>query len=125
MKKLLTCTFFAFAILLQSNSCKKNNCANTCEFDGCDSRRATVITATNWTGQLGYYNDLRKWAVNYHLPGTYDSTMTCIICVDIPDSLKTIGKMVVFSGDIKEGCDNPKRSFYGQGIFYINPTKLK
>ena len=125
MKKLLIPFLFVLTILLQSNSCKKNETTNACELDGCDPRRHTVATASDWSGQLGYYNDLRKWAVNYHIPGTYDSTMTCIICVDIPDSLKSIGKLVVFSGEIKEGCDNPKPTFYGQGIFYINPTKLR
>lgn len=116
------------AILLSSlvlTSCKKNREEfNTCSYDACDSRRKTVVVASNWRGQLGYYNDLRKWAVNYHLPGTYDSTMTCIICTDIPDSLKTIGTVVNFSGEIKEGCGSPSPTFYGQGIFYVNPTKL-
>lgn len=124
MKMLLTTLLFAFAILLQSNSCKKIKSTNTCELGGCDPSRKTVAIASDWSGQLGYYNDLRKWTINYHIPGSYDSIMTCIICVDIPDSLKSIGKFVAFSGNIKEGCDYPKPTFHGQGIFYINPTIL-
>ena len=122
IKSTLVVTLFTFLIL---TSCKKNRVdVNTCEYEACDSRRKTVAVASNWRGQLGYYNDLRKWAVNYHLPGTYDSTMTCIICTDIPDSLKTIGTTVSVSGEIKEGCGSPSPTFYGQGIFYVNPTKL-
>jgi hypothetical protein len=126
MKTVIKFLIVSTTILSTTVSCKKNKTdVDTCQYSSCDSRRKTIVTANDWSGQLGYYNDLRKWAVNYHLPGTYDSTMTCIICVDIPDSLKTIGKIVIFSGDIKEGCGNPTPTFYGQGIYYITPTKLK
>lgn len=106
------------------SSCKKDN-QNNCDFDACDDRLATIFTADNWSGTLGYYNDRRQWAVNYSVPNTIDSVLTCIICADIPDSLKQIGKTVVFSGKIKDGCGSPKPEFYGQGIFYIKPTMLK
>lgn len=115
----------AFIILTTTNSsCKKCKQSN-CDFDACDSRRTTILTATNWSGQLGYFTDQNKWAINYHLPNTIDSTLTCIICVDIADSLKQVGRVVIFSGDIKDGCGSPKPDLHGQGIFYINPTNLK
>lgn len=122
-----TSIFFTYcAAILDYNVMQKNqSVSNTCLYDACDSRRQTMAIATDWSGPLGYYNDIRKWAVNYHIPGTYDSTMTCIICTDIPDTLKSVGRIVVFSGDVKEGCGSPQRSFYGQGIFYITPVKLK
>lgn len=110
--------------LLLLSSCKKDK-FKSCDFDACDDRRATIFTAQNWTGTLGYYNDLRQWAVNYSVPNTIDSVLTCIICGDIPDSLKQIGTRVMFSGKIKDGCGSPKPSFYGQGVFYIKPTMLK
>ncbi len=59
------------------------------------------MTATNLSGPIGYYNDIRKWAVNVPIQNTIDGLRTCIICTDIPDSLKTIGKIVTFSGDLK------------------------
>ncbi len=111
-------------VLFFCSSCKKNH-VNTCSYDSCDPKRNTIAVATNWVGTLSYYNDLRKWAVNVHIQGTYDSTMTCIFCTDIPDRLKNVGHTIVFSGDIKEGCGNPKITFYGQGIFYVNPTNIK
>lgn len=123
-----TLSFILFNLLIiistTGSSCKKTKQTN-CDFDGCDSRRTTIVTANNWSGQLGYFNELRRWAINYHVPNTIDSTLTCIICYDIPDSLKQIGKVVIFSGDIKDGCGSPKPELHGQGIFYINPTKLQ
>lgn len=103
--------------------CKRN--LNTCELDKCDARRKTVMTATDWSGPLGYYNDLRKWAVNVPIPNTIDGLRTCIICVDIPDSLKTMGRIVTFSGELKESCNSPRPDLRGQEIYFVNPTKLR
>ncbi|KAM3091635.1 hypothetical protein ACKFKF_32785 [Phormidesmis sp. 146-12] len=111
-------------LLVLFASCKKNK-LNTCELDICDERRKTIMTATEWSGTLGYYNDIRKWAVNVSIPNTIDGLRTCIICVDIPDSLKTLGRIVTFSGNLKESCNNPKPQFFGQEIYFVNPTVLK
>jgi hypothetical protein len=83
------------------------------------------MTADNWTGTLGYYNDIRKWAVNIPIPNTTDGLRTCIICSDIPDNLKTIGRSVTISGELKESCNNPSPEIGGQEIYYINPTLIK
>lgn len=111
-------------LLILCAACKKNH-INTCNYDSCDSRRQTVAKAINWAGTLSYYNDLRKWAANVTVNGSYDSTMTCIFCSDIPDSFKLIGHKIIFNGDIKEGCGNPQNAFFGQGIFYVNPINIK
>ena len=105
-------------------SCNKSK-VNTCEYDICDSRRRTIMTATNWSGPVGYYNDLRKWAVNVPIPNTIDGLRTCIICTDFPDSLKIIGKIVTFSGDLKESCDNPKPELRGQEIYFVNAISIR
>lgn len=98
---------------------------NTCELDMCDNQRKTVMIATNWSGPLGYYNNLRKWAINVPIPNTIDGLRTCIICIDIPDSLKTMGRIVTFSGNLKESCNNPVPELRGQEIYFVNPTKLR
>ena len=110
-----------FAVLFVG--CRKK--LETCELDMCDSRRKTIFTATNWSGPLGYYNDLRKWAVNVPIPNTIDGLRTCIICIDIPDSLKTIGRIVTFSGELKESCNYPMPELRGQEIYFVKPTTLK
>lgn len=91
----------------------------------CDARRKTIMTATNWSGTLGSYNDLRKWAINVPVPNTIDGLITCIICVDIPDNLKTIGRIVTFSGELKESCNNPRPNIVGQENYFVNPTRLQ
>jgi len=120
MKNLLV---FTLAITLVAFiSCKKQDDNPT--YDVCDSRRKTVMTATNWTGYLGYYNDLRKWAVNVYIPNTTDGIRTCILCTDIPDSLKNLGQVVTFSGDLKASDGSPAPTRGGQEIYYVTPINL-
>ena len=120
MKKLT----FIILMILSLVSCKKSK-PTSCELDSCDPKRTTIYTASLWIGYLGYYNDIRKWAINYQIPNTIDGVRTCIICRDIPDSLKSIGRQVTFSGDLKESCNNPIPQLGHQEIYYINPTILK
>lgn len=120
MKK-LCCFIIIVSIVI---SCKKNK-QSSCDYDVCDENRTTVHTANLWVGYLGYYNDIRKWAVNYQIPNTTDGLRTCIICTNIPDSLKQIGRQVIFSGNLKESCNNPKPELGHQEIYYITPTILK
>ncbi|MBY0478080.1 MAG: hypothetical protein K2Q24_10570 [Chitinophagaceae bacterium] len=122
MKKIML--LLIIATITSSNSCKKVP-LNTCTLDMCDTRRKTIMNAKDWTGTLGYYNDIRKWAVNVSIPNTIDGIRTCILCIDIPDSLKTIGRFVTFSGELKESCDNPKPELRGQEIYFVKPTNLK
>ena len=115
-----------FLLILISTfcSCGKSK-IDTCLIDSCDEKRLTVMTATKWSGTLGYYNDLRKWAVNIPIPNTVDGIRTCIICIDIPDSLKLMGRIVTISGELKESCNYPFPQVGGQEIYYVNPTYLK
>ena len=119
--------FFAIASLfLIVISCKKSKIvADSCSYNSCDARRKTLMVATDWRGTLGYYNDLRKWAVNVSIPNTIDGLRTCIICTDLSDSLKVMGKSVTFSGELKESCNDPKPVFRGQEIYFVTPNKLR
>jgi len=124
MRKATAICLFIAAILTQNSSCTKDP-ADTCRYDACDPRRKTVATVTDWDGQMIYFDNLQKWAINHRIPDTYDSTATCIICGNIADSFKTAGRTVIFSGAVKEGCGSPKPATGGQGIYYISPTKLR
>ena len=119
MKKLILIQ--TITILLFTFCDKKQSC----DYEMCDPNRTTILTADNWTGNLRYYNDISKWAVNVRIPGTIDGIRTCIICTDIADSLKSIGKSVIISGELKESCGTPKPELGGQEIYFINPTKLQ
>ncbi len=121
MKILISLIISTFAFV-SIESCKK---MNSCLYDSCDPKRKTVLKATEWTGTLGYYNDIRKWAINVAIPNSIDGIRTCIICTDIPDSLKVVGSFVTFSGELKESCNNPKPELRGQEIYFVKPTTLK
>ncbi|MCB9034391.1 MAG: hypothetical protein H6553_11170 [Chitinophagales bacterium] len=121
MKKLILIQSLAFLLFA---FCDRNE-TDSCDYDMCNPNRSTILVAENWTGYLSYYNDLNKWAANIHIQGTIDGIRTCIICSDIPDSLKIIGKTVVISGELKESCDTPTPVLGGQEIYFINPTKLQ
>ena len=118
--------FLIIIVLFILISCKKSSSEiDSCSYDSCDPKRKTVLLASDWRGTLGYYNDIRKWAVNVSIPNTIDGVRTCIICSDIPDSLKVMGSFVTFSGELKESCNNPKPELRGQEIYFVNPTKIK
>ncbi len=104
-----------------ASACKKAKPS----YDVCDQRSTTVLVATNWTGTLGYYNDLRKWAINVPIPYTIDGVRTCIVCNDIPDSLKKLGKIVTFSGNLKATNGKLTPTIGGQEIYYVTPELLK
>lgn len=115
----LIAIFFSVIVLF---NCKKTK---SCEYDSCSPNRRTIYKAVNWSGPIGYYNDLRKWAANVSIPNTIDGIRTCIFCTDIPDSLKQLGKIVTFSGDLKENCENVQPNFFGQEIYFVTPTVIK
>jgi hypothetical protein len=103
-------------------SCNKTK-TTTCE--ACDEVKNTVFIATDWYGKMSYNNDLNKWAVNVHIPNTIDGLRVCILCSDIPDSLKVIGKTAIFSGDVKETCATTTPQIGGQENYSVRPSKIK
>ena len=105
-------------------SCTKSK-TNSCNLDACDQNRKTMLTISNESGRMFYYDEVKKWSVNIHTPGTIDEIKTCIICGVFPDSLKVENKLVVLSGALKESCDQPKALIGGQQIFYVKPTSLR
>ena len=119
-------SFLIITVLFILISCKKSSSEiDSCSYDSCDPKRKTVLVATDWRGTLGYYNDIRKWAVNVSIPNTIDGVRTCIICSDIPDSLKVMGNFITFSGELKESCNIPMPELRGQEIYFVQPIKFK
>lgn len=115
--------FSTFQIIILFG-CKKTK-ADSCAYDGCDSRRKTILVANNSEGYMSINNATGKWAVNLRVDGTIDGIRCCIICTNINDSLKIIGKSVIFTGEIKEGCNYPKSDVPFADIYYISPTKIQ
>lgn len=105
-------------------SCTKSK-TDSCSLGACDQNRKTLLTISNETGNMFYYDEVKSWAVNIHTPGTIDDIKTCILCGDFADSLKVKNKLVVLSGALKESCDKPAALLGGQQIFYVQPTSIK
>ena len=59
----------------------------------------------------------------FNNPG-FGLKMSCIICGDIPDSLKVMNKRVVFSGELKDACgivdQNEEKMFY-----IVTPSSIR
>jgi hypothetical protein len=103
-------------------SCNKTK-TTTC--DSCDQVKNTVFFALDWKGVMSYESDLNKWSVNVHIPNTIDGLRVCVLCSEIPDSLKVIGKQAVFSGAIKETCAKTKIQIGGQETYSVSPSKIE
>jgi hypothetical protein len=121
MKKLHIFTIILLAIF--QLQCKK---ITSCNADICSSKRITKQTASNQEGVMGIYinNNERRWMINvFNNPGS-GLKMTCIICGDIPDSLKVMTKSVVFSGELKDASgivdSNEEIKF-----FIITPSSIR
>jgi hypothetical protein len=121
-KTAMKTSFFTFIALLFM-ACKKEN--HSCKWDSCDNRRKTVITANNWQGTLAYYNDVQQWAIHVPIANTIDGLRTCFLCTTIPDSLQHNGKIVSFSGQLKESCGSPLPQLKGQEIYFVQPGWLE
>lgn len=91
----------------------------------CSNSQPVVMTANNWIGTMAFNNSIRKWAVNVPIPNTIDGLRTCLICGDLPDSLKINGKLVTVSGQLKDSNNNPKPEIGGQTIYYITEWTIK
>jgi hypothetical protein len=99
MKKYISKSIFiAFAVSNIMIACKKTKTPSGC--NPCEAAKNTVYFAIDWTGPIAYNSDLKKWVVNVRIPNTIDGQRTCIICTEIPDSLKSSGKIVIFSGEV-------------------------
>jgi hypothetical protein len=102
--------------------CKKTD---ACKEDICSANRITKKSFTNQAGIMGTFttNTESRWMINVFNGGP-GPVATCIICGDIPDSLKIMNKQVVFSGDLKDACGivDPEE----ENRFYIvRPTEIK
>ena len=75
---------------------------------------------------MGIYinNNDRRWMINvFNNPGS-GLKMTCIICGDIPDSLKVMTKRVVFSAELKDACGIADNEV-DRKFFIITPSSIR
>jgi hypothetical protein len=124
MKQCFLKTIIVVVISCILMSCNKTK-TTTSTCDSCDAVKNTVYFALDWVGQIGYNNEFKKWTVNVRIPYSLDGTSTCILCTDIPDSLKVVGKIATFSGELKETCAIVTPQIGGQEVYSIKPSKIQ
>lgn len=116
--------FTFFFLLITISSCKKYK-QNTCQFTECDSRRITKVVAEGWTGRMVYNNQINKWGIRSLVTGNVGRTRIAFICGAFNDSFKLADKQVVYSGNLKESCSNPRPATVEEEIFYLQPALLR
>lgn len=121
MKRLYLYILLLFSIC--QLQCKK---IISCSEEVCSSKRITKQTVTNQEGVMGRFtnNNENRWMINVFDDAGFGLKMTCIICGDIPDSLKVMSKKVIFSGELKDACgvvDSNEESKF----FVITPSSIR
>ena len=120
--------FIIFFLLPLMLSCD-NEMQENCIYDGCDSRRKTIKVADNIVGRVSilsqHYPDtwviISKKGIIGDGNMIYDGSDIIVIC-NLPDSIKFDGQKVVFSGKLKDSCDDFDK-WVGE-IYYCIPTYI-
>lgn len=113
-----------FVIVILFSSCEKYK-QNTCLLDVCDGRRFTKVTADNTNGIMVYNNVIDRWGIVSIVIGNVGRKRTSYICGPLNDTFKVADKKVIYSGYLKESCDNPKPPTPDEDVFYIQPTMIR
>jgi len=121
MKTAIICCICT-ALLCVAGSCKKEAPASL--FGSCATNFPTVKSATDLDGMIGFSSSANKYYISYHQPGTYDVVDAGVLCGTVPDSLQTVGKRVVFSGQYKV-YENPPQATAGTTFYYLDLSKIR
>ena len=128
MGKIMIPLLLAFAILLQSNSCKKSKPQPD---NGCGCNTATIVqSVTDITAQLGYISDSYTTGWFLKFPAGNGFNNLCKICNTDLQKLKIITDTlnhsnyvnVKFSGKAKDLCDGESFGFNNGSVFYYYLT---
>ena len=121
MKQVL---FLLFLLLCITLSCKKFK-QNACQFGDCDSRRSAKLVAEAWNGIMVYDNQINKWGIKSLVTGNPSGRRIAFICGALNDSFKVLDKHIVYSGILRENCDNPRRASTDEEIYYVQPSSIR
>jgi len=111
-------------------SCKDDvQIQDGCQYNGCDLKRPTIKTANNAAGRISIfskqYPDLWVIVSEDGIIGEdgpiYDGPDIVVIC-NLPDSLKVYDLQVIFSGELKDSCEDFEKGF--SEIYYCTPAQL-
>lgn len=105
-------------ILLATLFCSLTNCMSNeqtyCKYVGCDVKRPTIKNAnqakgriTTLTGHSDTWIIVSEEGIIGQNTPVFDGPDIVIAC-NLPDSLKVLNQKVVFSGELKDSCDEIK-----------------
>ena len=109
-------------------SCQEDE--NTCQYEGCDSRRQTVKVAQEARGRIGIlsseYPDVwsivAEGVIGQSEP-IFDGPDVIVVC-NLPDTLKKEGLLAVFSGELKSACDDFGPPISTSAVYYSILTRI-
>jgi hypothetical protein len=118
---------FIVSVGLSLFSCKDD--LDSCEYEGCDQQRQTIKKAKEVKGRISVFDSQHPnlWVIvsEEGIIGSdapiFDGPDVVIFC-NIPDSLKTNNLRVIFSGELKDSCDDFKPSI--SEIYYSTITQI-
>ena len=110
-------------------SCKEDG--NTCEYEGCDSRRQTVKVAHEVRGRISVLSSeypevwviVAEGIIGQSGP-IFDGPDVVVAC-NLPDTLKEEGLTVVFSGELKSVCDDFGPPNSSSVVYYSVLSQIK
>jgi len=122
--KRLTAILISAALILIAARCEEEN---SCDYKGCDPRRQTIKVAQNAIGRVAILSAQHPdvWVIVSEdgIIGensvVFDGPDIVIAC-NLPDSMKKDGLKVIFSGELKDSC-NDYNSF--TSIIYYSSTE--
>ena len=105
-------------IAFASVGCSQSDC-DECNDVPCNSRAKTVKAVADEAGIVTFDSTINQWVILVSIDGTYDSRDAGIVCNDLSDEFKEVGKWVIFSGEYKKYAGELRPAFPGQVYYYL------
>ena len=121
-----TCLLVLLTVIF---GCEKPE-TDPCAYEKCDPRKKTVKTATNSKARISVLDSCHPdiWVlvseegiIGSKYPA-YDGPDIVVPC-NLPDSLKVMGRKVLFSGKLKPSCNDFEPGF--SIVYYTNLQSIK
>lgn len=90
----------------------------------CECGHETVETVTEQQGTISFNSQLSKYTISKREAGPLQPQFVYIVC-DLPSGYPLEDQNVIFSGQVKPACQEPRQVLPGQQFFDIELTKLK
>jgi len=132
MKNIITVRYLTKSILLLTLFCSLTSCMSNeqipCNYVGCDVKRPTIKSAnqvkgriTKLTGHPDTWIIVSEEGIIGQNTPVFDGPDIIIAC-NLADSLKILNQKVIFSGKLKDSCDEFKA--WTSKVYYSYLTEI-